>query len=63
MPGRVVDPVGHDARLALTVPMDSRESGKTSLACGFLGAIPADAFSMTHHVECVAILKPAPKRS
>ncbi|MGK5497404.1 hypothetical protein [Streptomyces sp. URMC 125] len=55
--------MSHDARLTLAVPVGFWEGRKTRLACGFSDVIPADTFPMTHHVECVATLKPAEKRS
>ncbi|PJE99398.1 hypothetical protein CUT44_04930 [Streptomyces carminius] len=39
----------------------SRRMQNTLLTCGLFGSKDSHAFPMTHHMECVAVLKPADK--
>lgn len=56
-----VPAAGSDARLTLQAAPRSRRAQKGYLTCSFPSHAQADIFSMTHHVECVAILEPVDK--
>jgi hypothetical protein len=55
--------VDRDARLTLQVLTRRTATEKLILTWAFPRGAPADIFSMTHHVECVAVLEPAAKGS
>lgn len=52
-----------DAHLALGASDRSRGGRKPALTWGFIDSSWCGMFPMTHHVECVAILEPATRRS